>query len=164
MNDEELELEELKKRVAANSGLPAAEINRRWDHFINNAVTTGLSKDEGDEIRKKFRRQAERKVRRVAREKVSPDAGAARPQTGEVTARAPEAPAKPAAGETGEAETERMLAEKEAEIARLKSALSRKGVGFREIFSLSRKLGSAQNARDKIKRELKKASGRGIID
>ena len=163
MQEEELELAELKKRVAANSGIPAAEINRRWDQFINNAVTTGLSEDEGDEIRKKFRQRAERKTGRAARGKVSRDAAAAPPRTDQATAPAPEEPPKPRAAEAVGADTEGMLAEKEAEIARLKSALSTKGVGFRQIFSLSRKLGSAQNERDKIKRELNKAGGRRHI-
>ncbi|MFC2065466.1 hypothetical protein ACFLUO_01090 [Chloroflexota bacterium] len=123
MNEEELELEEFKRSVAVNSGISAEEINQRWDQFLNNAVTSGLSKDEGDEIRKQFRQQAERKAEWAAKE----------------------------------TEAERMLAEKEAEISRLESALSRGDIRLGKSISLSWKLGAARGAMKNARREVEEA-------
>ncbi|MFC1913544.1 hypothetical protein ACFLX7_05090, partial [Chloroflexota bacterium] len=104
------------------------------DQFLNNAVTSGLSKDEGDEIRKQFRQQAKRKTEWTAGKK-----------------------AKRKTGEAKETEAERMLAEKEAEISRLESALSRGDIRLGKSISLSWKLGIAQSAMKNIRREVEKA-------
>ena len=145
MNKEESELEEFKRRVAVNSGIPMEEINRRWEKFLNNAVISGLSKDEGDEIRKQFRQQAGRKAERAAKEKAVREAEEARQ-----TERRMQWDAK-------ETEAERMLAEKESEISRLESELSRGDIGLVKSISLSWKLGAAQTAVNNARREVEKA-------
>lgn len=146
MNKEESELEEFRRRVAVNSGIPMEEINQRWDQFLNKAVTSGLSKDEGDEIRKQFRQQAKRKADRAAKEKAWRDAEEARQAE-----RGTEWAAK-------ETEAERMLDEKEAEISRLESKLSRGDIGLVKSISLSWKLGAAQTAMKNARREIEKAN------
>ena len=145
MKEEELELEEFKKSIAVNSGLPVEETNQRWDQFLNNAVTSGLSIDEGDEIRKQFRQQVKRKAERTAKEKDWRDAE----ETRQAERRMEWA--------TKETEAERMLAEKEAEISRLESALSRGDIRLGKSISLTWKLCAAQSAMKKTRREVEKA-------
>jgi len=51
------DINHFKKRIAAASGLTEDEINKRWDEFISNAVTEGITPEEEAELRQEYRRR-----------------------------------------------------------------------------------------------------------
>ncbi len=63
-----------------------------------------------------------------------------------------------------EAEAERMVAEKEAEISRLEAALSRRDIRLGEAIYLSWKLGSTQYYKKKATREAEEAKEKAKRD